>query len=188
MSILRLRHKPQPVDLPLVLCTGGNQVAARGFDATVAQQIGQLSKISADLVENRSKQVAQVVREYLSRIYTCILAQSLHLSPDPSATEFFSAFCAKNRTGVSFLFFRVLEQLAAEFFWKQDGADLTFEHNFRFAALCYFHSNIRHFTDPNAGGANGFHQKSQPFPSQFVGCVQKASVAVLRQLAVGISK
>ena len=86
------------------------------------------------------------------------------------------------------MLFRVLQQLATEFFGEQNGADLPFESDFSFALLNSSYGDTRYFADPDTGGSNSFHQKFQPFPPQFVSRVQKTLVVILCQLTVGIPK
>ena len=171
-----------------MLCAGGSQVDACGFDAAVAQQVSQFGNVPAGSVEDSGKQVPQIVRKHFPWLHACVLAQPFQFRPDLSAAKFLSAFGAKDRAGGGFLFFHILQQLATEFSGEQDGADLAFESDFCFALLDSFYGDIRYFADPDAGGSNGLHQKSQPFLSQFVGRVQKTLVVILRQLTVGIPK
>ena len=143
-----------------MLCAGGNQVDACGFDTAVTQQVSQFGNVPAGTVENRGKQVPQIMWKHFSRLHTCVLAQPFQFRPDLSAAEFLSAFGAKDRTGGGFLFFRILQQLATEFSGEQDGADLAFESDFCFALLNSFYCDIRYFADPDTGGSNGLHRSS----------------------------
>ena len=54
-----------------------------------------------------------------------------------------------------------LEQLAAEFPRQQDHADFAFEGDFGLALPHGFHCDIADFADPDAGGADGFHQERE---------------------------
>lgn len=78
-----------------MLCAGGNQVDACGFDTAVTQQVSQFGNVPAGTVENRGKQVPQIMWKHFSRLHTCVLAQPFQFRPDLSAAEFLSAFGAK---------------------------------------------------------------------------------------------
>ena len=104
-----------------MLCAGGNQVDACGFDAAVAQQVSQFGNVPAGSVEDRGKQVPQIVRKHFSRLHACVLAQPFQFRPDLAAAKFLSAFGAKDRAGSGFLFLGVLQQLATELSRRSTG-------------------------------------------------------------------
>ena len=50
-----LLHQPQPIHLPAILCTAGDQIYPRGLNVAVAQHIGKLGDILAGTIINRGK-------------------------------------------------------------------------------------------------------------------------------------
>ena len=125
-----------------MLCAGGYQIDPGGLDAAVPEQVGKLDNIMADLIENSGKQVPQIVREHLARLYARIFAELLELCPDLAAVKLLSASGAKNRAGGDFLFLSIAKQIAAEPFRQQNHADFPFEGNFRLALPRGFHGDI----------------------------------------------
>ncbi len=65
-----------------MLQAGEDQVNSGGFDAGVAQHIRQLHDIFTCVIENRGKQMPQVVGEHLGGHHPRRFAQALHLPPD----------------------------------------------------------------------------------------------------------
>ena len=147
-----------------MLGPGSDQINTGGLDAAVPEKVGQLGNVFACLVKDRSKQMAQIMRKYLMRVYTGMFAQGLQLSPNLPAAQFLSAFGAKNRAGSGFLFLSKLCQLSTQFARQQNHPDLPFERDFRLALADGLYGDIRHLADPDAGGADGFNQKFQTRP------------------------
>ena len=56
----------------------------------------------------------------------------------------------------------VLEELPAELAWEHDDPDFPLEGDLRLAVPGRLHGDILYLADPDAGGADGFHQKRQP--------------------------
>ena len=109
-----------------MLRTGGRQINACGFDGAVAQHIGQSNNILTGPVEDRGKEVPKIVREYFSRLHSCVSAQLFHLRPDLTAAQASSASGEKDLTRSGFVFLRVFQQLPAKFFRQEDGSDFPF--------------------------------------------------------------
>ena len=147
-----------------MLRSGGDQIDAGGLDAAVTQDICQLRHIPADPVKGSGKQVPQVVREHLAGLYLRPDTQGFHLRPDLLSGHTSAASGEKDLTGGDFLPRCIPHQLPAELSRQQNGADLALHPNFCFALLNCFDCEIPHFTDPDAGGADGFQQKSQALP------------------------
>ena len=130
----------------------------------LTQQVSQFGNVPAGTVENRGKQVPQIMWKHFSRLHTCVLAQPFQFRPDLSAAEFpFRFWCERSHRRRFFLFFRILQQLATEFSGSRMVRILPLESDFCFALLNSFYCDIRYFADPDTGGSNGLHQKFQPF-------------------------
>ena len=91
-----------------------NKVNARRFDARMPEDIRQLDDVLVRAVESCCKQMAQVVREDLSRIHTRAGTQLFHFRPNLISRHGLAAFGAKDRAGGGFLPRGELEQLAAK--------------------------------------------------------------------------
>ena len=76
-----------PLQKPAVLGAGGADVDARGVDAAVSQQVGQLRQILVQPVERPGEQVAEVMGKHLLVGDTGGAAQRLHLPPDVAAIQ-----------------------------------------------------------------------------------------------------
>ena len=93
----------------------GHKINLSGLNTGMPQYIGQLYNILAGCVENSGEQMPQIVGEHFCWRYICVFTQTLQFRPDLAAGQFFSAFGAKDCAGSGFLFFCILEQLAAQF-------------------------------------------------------------------------
>lgn len=82
-----LYDQPHPVQLPLVLCPGGQEIDAGGLNAAVAQHVGQTHDVPVHPVKGRGEQVAEVVRENLAGRDPRRPAQPLHLRPDLASVQ-----------------------------------------------------------------------------------------------------
>lgn len=162
MRISTLRYKSKSVQLPLVFRPGGQEVDAGGLEAGMAQHIRQLHDVTAGPVKGRGEQMAKVVGKDLAGRDPRRLAQPLHLRPDLTAAEGRPVSGEKDLAGSGFLLFGVFQQLAAQLAGDEDGADLAFQGDLRPARSGRLHGNILHLADPDAGGADGLHQQSQP--------------------------
>ena len=89
-----------------MVCAGGCEINPRGFDAAVAQHIGQLGDIPAGPVKCSGEQMAQIVRVYLSGIHARRLAELLHFRPYLPSGQAVSAFGEKDFTGSVFFMAR----------------------------------------------------------------------------------
>ena len=103
-----LRHQSKHIQRFGVFCPSRDQVDPGGFDAAVAQHIGQLGDIPAGPVKCSGEQMAQIVRVYLSGIHARRLAELLHFRPYLPSGQAVSAFGEKDFTGSDFLFFGIL--------------------------------------------------------------------------------
>ena len=125
-----------------MLGSGGDEVDAGGFDAAVAQYIGQFRHIPADLVKRPGEQVAQVVGEHFGGRDPRLFTDGLHLCPDLFPAQPFSVSGEKDFTGDGFVFPSVFQQFPSQFARDEDGADLALQGDFRPAALCGLHGEI----------------------------------------------
>ena len=91
-----LRHQSKHIQRFGVFCPSRDQVDPGGFDAAVAQHIGQLRHITADFVEGPGKQMPQVVGEHLGGGHPRYLADCLHLRPDLLSGKRLAASGEKN--------------------------------------------------------------------------------------------
>ena len=180
--ILSLTDQPQPVQLPLVLRPGGEEVEAGGLDAAVAQHVRQLYNILAGPVEGRGEQVPQIVGEHLGGLHPRRPAQALHLRPDLGPGQTFSASGEKNLPGGDFLLLGVLQQLAAEFAGNEDGADLALQGDLRPPRFCRLHRDVPHLADPDAGAADGLHHQGQPVSALRLGGADQPRICTPVQL------
>ena len=114
-----------------MFCAGRNQVNPCGFDAGVAEHVGQARHIVADAVERDRKQVPQVMREHLARRDACFFAECLHLRPNLLPRKSRPVSGEKDLAGDGFFFFFLLEQLFAQLARQQNRADLALERDVR---------------------------------------------------------
>ena len=112
-----------------MLRASGQQVNSGGFHAGMPQNIRQFYNVLVNSVVNRGKQVPQVVRKHLGRVYTRRLANTLHLRPDLTAAHRFSASGEKNLAGGDFLFSGVFQQLFAQLSRQQNRANFTLQRD-----------------------------------------------------------
>lgn len=75
------------LQLTAVLLSGGHDIDAGGVDAAVAEEVCQLGDILLNGVEGSGKELAEVMRKYLSRLHPGGLAQAFHLRPDVAAVQ-----------------------------------------------------------------------------------------------------
>ncbi len=94
-----------------VLAAGGNNINSCGVDAGMSQNVGKLCNILFNLVKHSCKQVPQVVRKHLFRVYVSVSAERFHLAPDVAAIDGVPCFGYKNHTALNSLLFRIAEQL-----------------------------------------------------------------------------
>ena len=91
----------------------GDQVNARGFNAAVPEDIGQLYNVPAGLVKRPRKQVPQIVREHLAGRNPRLCADRFHFRPNLCPGEPFPASGKKNLAGSGFLSPCVFQELGA---------------------------------------------------------------------------
>ena len=128
------------------------------------------------------------MREHLGGGYARLDTKAFHLCPDLSAGQSLFVSGEKDLTGDDFLFSGVFLQLPAQLSRNQDGADLTLQADFGPPRLGGFHRDIPHLGNPNAGGADGFHQQGQPGLAHIVRSFQQPGVISLGQLPVRSAK
>lgn len=167
---------------------GGNKVNAGGFDAGMAQYIGQLDHIPASLVESPGEEVPQIVGEHFLFRYPGFLTKSFHLRPNLFSRDTFSASGEKDFTGSGFVFFGVAEQLAAEFPRQQDCTGLAFKGDFRFPGFGRFNGDILHFTDPDASGVDRFQKERKAILPEPFRCFQKTAAVLFGQLPARVAE
>ena len=158
-----------------------DQVDAGGFDAGMAQHVGELHHVPARFIKGPGKKVPQVVGEDLPRLYPRFPAEGFHLRPDLFPRKAFAASGGEYLPGGGFLLFGVAQQFAAELSRQEDGAGLALEGDLRFPGPGRLGGDIPHLADPDAGGTDGFQQEGKAFLFEFPGGFQKAEVVGPRQ-------
>ena len=103
----------------------GQKIDAGGFDAGMAQYIGQPCDVLAGFVENPGEQVAQIMGIDLPGVYSRRPAQGFHLRPNLASAHALSASGDEDFTGGGFIFPGVFQQLAAELPRQKYGAYLA---------------------------------------------------------------
>ena len=76
-----LYDKPQAFDLLAVLLAGRHDINARGVDAAVAQDIGQLRNVFLKAIKGSGEQLAQIVGKHFTSLHLSFVAEPLHLCP-----------------------------------------------------------------------------------------------------------
>ena len=165
-----------------MLRPGGDEVDPGGLYVGVPQHVGQLDHVPAHFIEGPGEQVPQVVGKDLAGGHPGMAAQVFHLRPDLAAGQALSASGEKNLTGGGFLRPGVLFQLPAQLARQQNGAQLALQGDIRLPGPGGLYGDIPHFAHPDARGADGLQQQSQPFPAQGVGGVQQPLVLLPGQL------
>ena len=130
-------------------------IDAGGIDAGMAQNVRQPGQILFQRVICPSKQVAQVLREYLPRIHLGALAQSFHVSPDIRTVNGLACPCHKHRSGGDFLLLEVFLQEPPELLWQKDRAMFSLIAYLSPANLDRLGGDKPQFRNPNACGADG---------------------------------
>lgn len=105
-----------------MLRSGGDQIDAGGLHRAVAQHIGQLHHIPAHSVEGPGKKVPQVVGKHFAGGHPRGLAQPLHLRPDLSPGQTFSASGEKISPEAIFCALAYFFQLPAQLSGEQNSA------------------------------------------------------------------
>ena len=103
-----LSYQTQPFQLPLMFRTRGDQVDSGGLNGAVAQHVGQLGNVPADLVEGPRKEVPQVVGKHFGWSYPSRFTQGFHLRPNLLSGHGLSVSGEEDLTGDGFVFSGVL--------------------------------------------------------------------------------
>ena len=127
----------------------------------MTQYIGQPNHVLAGVIKGFSKQMAQIVWEYLGWFHPRQFAQSFHFGPDLAPGQTFSVSCEKDLTGNGFLRLRVFQQLAAKLVRNENRADLSFQRDVSSALTSGFYGDIPHFGYPDPCSADSLHEQSQ---------------------------
>ena len=93
-----------------VLRAGGNNIDPRCVNAAVSENIGELGNVLFQRVKHACKEMPQVVRKHLLRIYACRAAQRFHLPPDIDPTDWPSRARDKDPSAFDPLLRRIAEQ------------------------------------------------------------------------------
>ena len=103
-SIRRSRHsaklyyQPHIFHTLMVFVAGRDNINSCGVDATVAENVCELGNVLFYAVECSCKQVAQIMRKHLLRIYSCLHAKTFHFSPNVGSTHRFATSGYEDRT------------------------------------------------------------------------------------------
>ena len=87
----------KPLHLTFMLLSTLPDIDARGFDAGMAQEVGQLCYVLLLPIVGHGKQVAEVVGKHLVGVHTRSLAQFVHLPPDVGSVHGVSSFGDEHR-------------------------------------------------------------------------------------------
>ena len=149
-----------------VLRTGGRQINACGFDGAVAQHIGQSNNILTGPVEDRGKEMPKIVREYFSRLHSCVSAQLFHLRPDLTAAQASSASGEKDLTGDDLFHFGVFSVACGRAFAAVRLSSLALHGDLCHACPGSLHRDIPHLVAPDASSADCLYQQCQAVPAE----------------------
>ena len=167
-----------------VFASGGDDIHARGVDAAVSENVGELCDVLLEAVKGPGEQVPQIMRKDLVRAHPRRGAQRLHLAPDIRPADRSSVPRNKDRSCCNTLFFGVLQQFFLQSLYKKYRADLSLAVHGRLPRLCRLHRNKLQFADPDPRAADRLDQQVQPFVFLLPRGVQQPKVFRLRQLPV----
>lgn len=180
-TMTKLCYKPQLFQLPRMLRPGGHEINPSCVDRGMSQNIRQLDNIPAGSVKRGGKQVPQIVRKDLRAFHARLLAQRFHLTPNLASGNGLSASGEENFSRGGVVLSGILQQLSAELGREQDRADLPFQVNLRSFVPRGLHGDILYLRNADPGGADGFHQQSQPVLPLFRRRSEESPVLSLRQ-------
>ena len=109
-----------------MLRAGRHDVDARGVDAAVTENVCQLCNIFLYGIKRPGKELPQIVREHLARIYICLYAQALHGCPDVASVEGSAGSRAEDHPLCKLGHMRVLLQVSFQLAGKKNTACLAF--------------------------------------------------------------
>lgn len=109
-----------------MLRAGRHDVDARGVDAAVTENVCQLCNIFLYGIKRPGKEIPQIVREHLARIYICLYAQALHGCPDVASVEGSAGSRAEDHPLCNPGHMRVLQQESFQLAGKKNTACLAF--------------------------------------------------------------
>ena len=109
-----------------VFSAGGNDVDARGIDAAVAENVGELGDVLFRTVERPREQVAEIVRKDFAWADVRVCAKGFHLSPKIRAAERLARPRNKDCPCCDMPFLGVVQQLFLQFPYKEHRAHLAF--------------------------------------------------------------
>ena len=66
---------------------GGNDINAGGVNTAVTEDVGKLGDVLFNTVKGTCEQVTKIMRKYLLRIYSRLLAKAFHFSPNIRAAH-----------------------------------------------------------------------------------------------------
>ena len=149
-------------------------------DAGMAQQVSQPGNILAGPVKGRGEQVAEVMGNTLDGSTPACLHSRFISAQTCRRERLFAASREKNLAGGGFLLLGVFQQLPAEFLGG--GWCGFFLSGKSPAPLGGLHGDIADLAHPDARGADGLHQQSQPVTAQAPGCLQQTVILRAGQL------
>lgn len=112
-----------------MLRAGRAQIDPGGVDGAVPQHVGQLYDVAGGLIEGGGEQMPQIMGKDLRSRHARFFAQSFQDPPDGLSGEGPAVFGEEDLTGGDFLFSGEPEQLPAQFFGQEDGADFSLQRD-----------------------------------------------------------
>ena len=122
--------------------SGGHDVDARGVDAAVAEQIGKLGDVLLYLIKSPGKELPQIVRKHLVRIYVCLCAKPLHGCPDVAAVQRLAGSGSEDAPASDPGAVRVLQQELLQSLRDQNAPHFALARDRNFAAPDGLHRKI----------------------------------------------
>lgn len=145
-----------------MLAAGADEIDARGFDAGMAQHIGQLCDILLRVVKGSGEKMAQVVRKHLLAGHIRGGTKGFHLGPDLPAIHRAVRAREEDGAGNDALLPLILAELAAELRRHQDGARFAFEADLDAIDREGCGGDIANLRHADAGGGHQLQQQLQP--------------------------
>ena len=123
-------------------------------DAAVPENIGELSNILFDTVEDTGEQMPQIVRKYLFWIHLCLNAEIFHFPPDVSSTQWLARAGNENCSRCYLLLGYVPKQFPLQITDDENTSRLALERDCCLAFAYGFHGDELQFADTDSRPAD----------------------------------
>ena len=129
---------------------GSDNINSCGVDTAVTEYICELGNVLFDTIESSCEKVAKIVGKHLLRIYSRLLTETFHFTPNVGSAHRLAASCYEDRTGRNLLLCCIAEQFLLQFSNNEYRACFAFKRYNRFTAFYRFHRDILQFAETDS--------------------------------------